>query len=97
MSSYTNHMKEDEVLYRGVLEYESTPMEWVNDPTGAQTSYGTPVRIRVPTGSTETRTDIIGPYASITPVKSYVTRRRTPDNNLRVVRFERTTGWEEVV
>lgn len=96
MSGYTNHMEHDEVYYRGVLAYERTPMQWVDDPTGALDWSGRVKRIRVPSGPEETITDIIGPYASLSPIKGYVTRHRSSHKNLRVVRFEKVTGWEEV-
>lgn len=105
MSSYTPHMSDDQELYRGVLEYEETPMHYVPNPDydpriGMRNSQGVntwSVNIYVPTGDPdETKTDIIGPYNSVGPIKAYITRHRKRYKNLRLVRVEKVTGWEEV-
>lgn len=96
MSSYTNHLGEDQDLYRGVLHYEQAPHEWVVDPAGGTDYYGRPKKIYVPCGPEVTVTDIIGPYNSPQPVKAYVTRHRNSKKNLRIARIEKVTGWEEV-
>lgn len=96
MSSYTPHMNADDVLYRGVLAYEEQNYEWAPDPSGVKDHLGRVRNIRIPVGQPETKTDIIGPYHSVRPIKSYITRRRSNTNNLRLVRIEKTVGWEEV-
>ena len=106
MSSFTPHMDDDQVLYRGVLAYEQRPMEWVDNPNYRPNGphdyhnrdFNTWNRtIYVPTGAPdETKTDIIGPYSTTQPIKAYVTRKRSAFKNLRIVRVEKNSGWEEV-
>lgn len=96
MSSYTPHMGEDQELYRGVLAYEHQPVEYVPDPNGTLDYYGRVRNVAVPSGPKETKTDIIGPYNSTSPIKAYITRHRKRYENLRIVRIEKNTGWEEV-
>ena len=97
MSAYTNHLKEDQEIYRGVLAYEQTPTELLPNPDYGKAGGGyQPMYLTVPSGPEETITDIIGPYESVAPIKSYVTRHRGRRKNLRIVRVEKVSGWEEV-
>ena len=106
MSNYTNHMGEDDELYRGVLQYEMTPMEWVDNPNYrpngphdySNRDFNTwGKKVYVPTGQPdETVTDYIGPYSGTRPIKSYVTRHRGSKKNLRILRIEKVSEWEEV-
>jgi hypothetical protein len=100
-------MAEDDDLYRGVLAYEQTPHHWVpnlNYVPGQRAMYGSSsntntwqAQLYVPTGDPdETITDIIGPYSDTRPIKSYITRHRKRYTNLRIVRIEKVSGWEEV-
>lgn len=103
MSSYTNHMKEDEEWYRGVIAYEVTQCDYMPNPNfdpHKPSGYNNQAQIYGPTGAPdETVTTIIGPYNKIGPIKSYITRNRKYNNNrknLRILRIEKVTGWEEV-
>lgn len=90
MSSYTNIFAEGEDLYRGVVEYTHEHFGWDTDPknpTGPQ--------IRVKTGPDTVERYCIGPYFSVAPIKSYITRnRRGYKKDLRLVRIDKVTGWE---
>jgi hypothetical protein len=103
-NGYTQHMDADKVFYRGVLEYEYQPTEYVDNPDYQPASLyaSTPgvntwsPKIMVPVGPEKTRTDIIGPYNNPQPIKAYITRQRDRYKNLRLIRVEKTSGWEEV-
>lgn len=82
-------MNPEDDLYRAVLEYETQPHEYRQDPNGR--------RVRVPVGPMQTQETMIGPYKSVRPIKSYVTRNRNAYyKNLRVKRVEKVSAWEEV-
>jgi len=97
-------MDEDQTLYRGVLAYEQTPMDYQPNPdydpslTARRQGVNTwSPSLYLPTGAPdETIEDIIGPYSSAQPIKAYITRHRKRRKNLRIVRVEVTTGWKEV-
>lgn len=96
----TQHdMGPDSHIYRAVLEFDYQPTEWIANPayTGPSQRGYFPANISVPCGPIEVRERMIGPYQSIAPIKAYVTRHRGHQkNNLRLIRIERVSAWEEV-
>ena len=104
-------MNADDELYRAVLEYDYQPTRMERNPH-YDPNYDNNVRrgfprdhtnqpwqefVSVPDGPVETRETMIGPYHSIRPIKSYITRNRNGYyKNMRLKRIERVSAWEEV-
>jgi len=91
-------MREDDDLFRAILEFEYQPVEYVPNPDygkPGQKGY-VPARISRPTGPVETKTMCIGPYSSTRPIKSYITRNRGRHKNLRIKQIQKVGTWVEV-
>ena len=95
-------MTPESELYRAVLAYDHQPMRREPNPdykpNNVMPGHYTPSHINVPDGPMEVRERMIGPYQSVAPIKSYITRNRgrSHGQNLRLVRVERASVWEEV-
>lgn len=104
------NMNEDSVLYRAILQYEAQPMKRERNPhynpsqggSASNPNYHTNQvwreYIQVPDGPEVTKERVIGPYQSIAPIKSYVTRNRGGYNgkNLRIKSIQKVVTWEDV-
>ena len=91
-SSYNMNLDGD--LYRGILEYDYQDYEWVRDPS--KPDHLTWNKVRVPVGPVVPTQFCVGPYHSPTPIKAFVTSSRASYTNLRLLRIEKVSGWEEV-
>lgn len=92
MSGYSpTHTKED-AIYRGLIEKTVQQFRWERNPN---TPNGLPT-VRISTGPDRTERYYVGPYHSTSPIKSYVTRNRKPNNNMTLVRIEKVKEWEEI-
>lgn len=103
------NMSADTELYRGILEFEFQPQILLANPhydpnyvarAGHLDMEKKPWagQIYVPDGPVVTNEEIVGPYHSIAPIKSYVSRNRGRylNDSLRIKRIERVSAWEEV-
>lgn len=86
----TREIKQEDEWYRATFEYEITPSAWAQDDRGRS--------VRVQTGPPYTVQYMIGPYNSVAPLKSHLSRNRSRYGytNLKLVSVEKVTGWEEV-
>lgn len=106
----TQHdMGPDSEIYRAILLHDVQPTREERNPHYDPNFQHNPAgydrkkqpwspTIRVPDGPEVPTERVIGPYQSITPIKAYVTRNRGRyhGKNLRILRVERVSGWEEV-
>lgn len=90
-------MREDDDLYRAILEYEYQPVRHEPNPNYGKQGMGyQPYRLSIPDGPVETKTMCIGPYSSTRPIKSYITRNRGRHTNLRIKQIQKVGSWVEV-
>lgn len=93
----TYNMSADSELYRGILASDYRDWDLVPNPNYDPYSRGySPKEIRQDVGPWKTREFVIGPYFTVAPIKTYITRHRSRSTNLRLVRVEKVTQWEEV-